>query len=380
MYKYTKFGRKYKSFFTFVSDSTQGKMITRLDAEQLLQKAVKKPVLDVRSPAEYLQGHIPGAINIPLFNDEERAAIGTLYKNSGRGTAVLKGLEMVGPKMEGIVREVDSMHLGEELLVHCWRGGMRSENMAWLLSLAGYNVFLLNGGYKSYRKFIRTALSRPAMVFVLGGLTGSGKTEILHALGQFDQQVLDLEKIAHHKGSAFGALGEQPQPTNEQFENDIGFKWVEFDLNKPIWIEDESRGIGTVSIPGPLFEQISSGTMFRIECPAEIRINRLVREYSKYPKEELAGALDRIKEKLADRLKIAVTALEEGNYSEVVRLTLKYYDKSYEFSVNRRPGMTVFPVHISMDDPVSTAKKLIGLSMETPITKSIHHASDIPRQ
>lgn len=355
-------------------------MITRIEADQFLLQARRTPVLDVRSPGEFAQGHIPGALNFPLFSDEERAAIGTLYKNSGRGAAVLKGFEMIGPKMESMVRELEAKHLGDELLLHCWRGGMRSENMAWMLSLAGYHVNLLNGGYKAYRKFIRTELAKPCIVFVVGGLTGSGKTEILHALEKFGQQVLDLEKIAHHKGSAFGGLGESPQPTNEQFENDICARWILFDFKKPVWIEDESRGIGTVSIPGPLFEQILQGTMFRIECPADIRINRLVKEYSGYPKEELAAALDRIKEKLADRLQIAKTALEEGNYSEVVKLTLKYYDKSYQFSVSRRPGMNVFPVHISEDDPVAAAKKLIGLSMEFPAIKTIRHASDLPRQ
>ena len=164
-------------------------------------------------------GHIPGAVNIPLFDDQERAAVGTKYKKEGRLPAILEGLRQTGPVMASKLGQGLSAAKDGKLLVHCWRGGMRSEAMAWLFSLADLEVYILEGGYKSYRHHILEKLSEKRKMIILGGMTGSSKTHILRNLKSRGQQIIDLEQIANHKGSAFGALGQKPQPSTEQFGN-----------------------------------------------------------------------------------------------------------------------------------------------------------------
>ena len=212
-----------------------------IEAREFLDKAVMFPVIDVRSPSEFLKGHIPGAFNIALFDDEERRKVGTLYKNSGKESSVLLGLDLVGPKMSGFVKAASRIALEREVLLHCWRGGMRSSGMAWLFETAGFKVSVLEGGYKAYRRFIRRKLEENIKLVVLGGKTGSGKSDILDHLAQSGEQVIDLEGIAHHKGSAFGAFGQESQPTTGHFENNLYHELNKFDLNLPVWVEDESR-------------------------------------------------------------------------------------------------------------------------------------------
>ena len=183
-------------------------MANKIEIETFLEKSLSIPVIDVRSPGEYRNGHIPGSFNLPLFNDEERATVGTKYKKEGRIKAILKGLELIGPAMADKLSLALSLARNNKLLVHCWRGGMRSESMAWLFSLGGIDTEVLEGGPISrietifYNKF-----SEPCRMIVLSGLTGSGKTLILKQLKAAGQSIIDLEGLANHKGSAFGALG-----------------------------------------------------------------------------------------------------------------------------------------------------------------------------
>jgi tRNA 2-selenouridine synthase len=353
-------------------------MIEVVEVSRFPELAANHPVIDVRSPGEFRQGHIPGAFNIPLFDDEERAVVGTLYKNSGRDAAVLKGFEIAGPKIAGIIRAIRSLSNDMEILVHCWRGGMRSENMAWVFSQAGYHVHVLEGGYKSYRRFIRSSFSINVPLIILGGLTGSGKTDVLQSLGKLGEQVLDLEGIACHKGSVFGALGQEPQPTNEQFENNLYEKWSQFELLRPVWIEDESRLIGNVAIPDPLFDKMNRSVMIRLDCGMEMRINRLVKEYAHFRKEELEAAVDRISEKLGDRMKLIHHALDEGDFKTVAEISLGYYDKAYEHSISRRSGQEIHALPVFTDDPDSTAELLIGYmsSLHDPLNL-ISHVHDL---
>jgi tRNA 2-selenouridine synthase len=336
-------------------------MIDRIATGDFLVQAQAFPVIDVRSEKEYFQGHIPGAINLPLFNNEERVVVGTLYKNSGRYASVLKGLELAGPKLADFVKQLHKITDQKQLLVHCWRGGMRSESMAWLFQVAGYDVFVLEGGYKSYRRFIRERLSRPANIIVLGGLTGSGKTELLHLLGQMGEQVLDLEELACHKGSVFGGFGLPIQPTNEQFENDIFAAWEKIDPSRPVWIEDESRMIGNVSIPDPLFEQMNRAMMIRVETGIEQRIHRLVGEYSKVEKKDLQHAVLKIGEKLGGtNTKTALAAIDTGDFDTVAGLALSYYDKTYMHSILKRKNPEIYNVSIESDNP----EKNVALILE----------------
>ena len=335
-------------------------MINYLTAVEFLDRARELPVIDVRSEKEYLQGHIPETLNLPLFNNEERAVVGTLYKNSGRKASVLKGMELVGPKLEDFVKQLHKITDQKQLLIYCWRGGMRSESMAGLFQVAGYEVFVMEGGYKAYRRFIRERLSQPANVIILGGLTGSGKTELLHLLEKMGAQVLDLEKLACHKGSVFGGFGQPNQPTNEQFENDIFAAWGNIDPSMLVWIEDESRMIGNVSIPDPLFEQMSRTVMIKVETGREQRIRRLVDEYSKVEKQDLQNAVLKISEKLGGtNTKTTLAAIDTGDFETVAGLALSYYDKTYNHSVLKRKNQKIKSVSIKSDDPFKNATLIL---------------------
>ena len=327
-------------------------MVNQIDIEDFYRLIGNLPIIDIRSEKEYQQGHIPGSINLPLFNNEERAIVGTLYKNSGRETSVLKGLELVGRKLPDFIKQLHKITDKKQILVHCWRGGMRSESMAWLFNLAGYEVQVLKGGYKAYRHFIRKEFLQKAKIIILGGLTGSGKTEILHRLGGIGEQILDLESLANHKGSVFGGYNLPDQPTNEQFENDLYGVWGNMDFSRCIWIEDESRMIGNVCIPDPLFEQMNRAPMIKIEVGKEERVKRILDEYAILEKQDLLTALKKIGEKLGGtNLKMAISALESDDFKTVVNLTLAHYDKSYTFSVNRRANPEVLAIHLEENSP-----------------------------
>jgi tRNA 2-selenouridine synthase len=209
-------------------------MSKALDITDFMALSQGHLTIDVRSPKEFTKGHIPHAVNLPLFNDEERAKIGTLYKQKGKNNAIETGLEIVGPKMADFVRFVKPLAKESKIFVHCWRGGMRSGSMAWLFDTMGYEVFTLKDGYKAYRRQVLEGLGRKARYIIVGGRTGCGKTEILHKLREYGEQILDLEKLANHKGSAFGALGEAPQQGTEQFENNLHFEMSKLDLRRPL--------------------------------------------------------------------------------------------------------------------------------------------------
>ena len=231
-------------------------MPRKIDIINFLQKAEHIPVVDVRTPSEFEQGHIPAAHNIPLFTNRERKSVGISYKREGQHEALMKGLDFAGPKMSTFVRKAEKIARQKQLLLHCWRGGMRSESMAWLFETAGFDCFLLEGGYKSFRKYVLAYFNNAFPFIVIGGLTGSGKTDALKSLAEQGEQILDLEAMANHKGSAFGNLGEKKQHSTEHFENMICWELLPFDKNRSIWVEDESRNIGRNILPAGIFNQI----------------------------------------------------------------------------------------------------------------------------
>ena len=216
------------------------------------------PILDVRSPGEYIQGHLPGAVSFPLFSDDERAQVSTCYKQKGKETAIELGLELVGPKMAGLVKQAKALAPKRQVRVHCWRGGMRSSSVGWLLETSGLEVNLLSGGYKTFRRWVRTTLATPRSLVVVGGMTGTGKTDILHALRDSGEQVLDLEGLANHRGSSYGALMLPPQPSTEQFDNLIDQQLMEFVPQRPEWVEAESRLVGTCRAPDEILDQMDA--------------------------------------------------------------------------------------------------------------------------
>ena len=346
--------------------------IQKLTIQDFLQLAKTNPVLDVRSPGEFSHAQIPGAFSLPLFTDEERKIIGTAYKQQSRQTAIKIGLDYFGGKMKTMVEEVEKLVVdrcspaGKEsvtanhqpstinILVHCWRGGMRSGGVAWLLDLYGFKVYTLAGGYKSYRKWVREQFEKQHQLSVLGGYTGSGKTMVLHQLKEANFPIIDLEALANHKGSAFGALGEDAQPTQEMFENLLaeslsvagcsltggGLQTINEQrttANDSIWVEDESQRIGNLKIPDSFWRQMRSSNILFLDIPFEERLNYLTAEYGKIEKEKLVNAIIRIQKRLGGlETKNAIKFLLEDNHKECFRILLKYYDKSYSKGLYNR--------------------------------------------
>lgn len=335
-------------------------MIKPLPVEQFLEKAKTLPIIDVRSPGEFERGHIVSAVNIPLFENHERAEVGTRYKKVGKESAFLLGLDIVGSKLSGFVKKANKVAPDKDVLVHCWRGGMRSGSFATLLSSAGMKVSLLVGGYKSYRNFILDEFRKPLNIIVLGGKTGSGKTEILYELEKQGEQILDLEGLANHKGSSFGMLGQAPQPMTEYFENMIYEKFSKLDTGRRIWIEDESKNVGCCNIPEGLWQQMRVAPVAFIDVQKEIRIKRLVNEYAQFSFEELKSATDRIMKRLGGQQhKEALDALAQGDFSIGTDIALTYYDKAYLHGLSKRESSKIATIEINENNPTVTAKRLI---------------------
>lgn len=305
--------------------------------EQFIALSGKYPVIDVRSPLEFEQGHIPGAVNIPLFDDLERKIVGTKYKKVNKEAAMYAGLDFAGKKLVTLAKMGEkAAGKNKTLLVHCWRGGMRSKSMVWLFETVGLTCSLLEGGYKSYRKYVREVLALPRQLVVIGGRTGSGKTEILHKLKEMGEQVIDLEGVAHHKGSAFGALGEEKQPTTEQFENELCDRMRSLNRDRVTWIEDESRNIGRCVVPPELYGQMRTQEIIFLDIPREMRARHLVSQYAAYDSGELKACVLKIRKKLGgDRAKVALDSIEKKDFFHTAMLTLQYYDKAYMFSLEK---------------------------------------------
>lgn len=323
-------------------------------------------LIDVRSPKEFEQGHIPGAINIPLFNNEERAIVGTLYKQQGRQQAILKGLEIVGPKMASIVESAQNIAKNNVVFVYCWRGGMRSGSVAWLLETYGLKVYLLKGGYKTFRKAVLDSFAQQLKYIILGGKTGSGKTLILQKLKEKGEQIIDLEGIAHHKGSAFGALGEKAAPSQEQFENKIYAEILQLDPSKHIWLEDESRLIGNKVIPDGLWQQMTNAKVIHINLPFNDRLEYLVKEYGKYSVEQLKESILKITKRLGpEQTKISLEALDKNDLRTACQMCLTYYDKTYSHGLSKREKRSVEELNCEVLHPDKIAQSLTELTKST---------------
>lgn len=296
------------------------------------------PIGDVRSPSEYSQGHINGAINIPLFTDAERIDLGIIYKQISVEKAIKKGFIYAKPKLQFLYRQAETISSNKKIILHCLRGGMRSREYAKHLLENGFKeVYIIKDGYKQYRKEVLDSFEKSYNIIILGGYTGSGKTFILKELENHGEQIIDLESLAKHKGSTFGGLGQKPQNTTEQFENDIFDKLKNINTNKPLWLEDESHNIGKNEIPHCLYKQMKNSKLIFIDIPRDERAKQLVKEYSIFDKEDLKNSILHIQKKLGGlNLKNAIKYLDEDNYLEVAKITLNYYDKSYFLLLQKR--------------------------------------------
>lgn len=361
--------------------------IEKIHIGRFLELAGKFPVLDVRSPSEYGRAHIPGAVSLPLFTDEERKIVGTAYKQQSRKAAIKLGLDFFGPKMRGMTEVVEEIAgqwkarsvttsvgtTGEQgnqdisisasrmdgpdnadtglnssscpVLVHCWRGGMRSAGVAWLLDLYGFKVYTLTGGYKAFRNWALNQFTAPYRFHILGGFTGSGKTEVLHELQRMQEIIIDLEALAGHKGSAFGNIGLPVQPSQEMFENRLAVALhaaaqAHAASGKPVWLEDESQRIGTVNIPQSLWMAMRSAPIYFMDIPFRERLEHIVAEYGTLDKEKVLDAITRLQKRLGGlETKTAIQYLQEQNTEECFRILLKYYDKYYQKGLSNRANL-----------------------------------------
>lgn len=388
----------------------------RVAIHEFLEGCNDALLLDVRSPAEYNHAHIPGAISFPLFTDEERKVVGTTYKQVSRQAAIKIGLDYFGPKMRPMVEEVERLleqmnrrteqqgsdeevtdptalqtsnpehrTTNARVFVYCWRGGMRSGAIAWLLNLYGFKVTVLTGGYKAFRNHVLKTFEHPYDFKILGGYTGSGKTEVLQELRVMGEKVICLESVASHKGSAFGNINMPPQPTQEMFENllsrelrAVSCEQEEKNLQPrtsnleqpnplPIWLEDESQRIGTVNLPNTLWETMRTSPLYFLEIPFEERLKHITEEYSQCSKEKLAGAIERIKKRLGGlETKNALQFLAEENYTECFRILLSYYDKHYLKGLHNREDLSTLLTKIPCE--TVTEKNAVLLSQAQVIS------------
>lgn len=335
-------------------------MIRRITFDELRQMPEPAPIADVRAPAEYIQGHLPGAFPLPLFTDEERARVGTTYKQKGREAAVLLGFEITGPKWAGYIEQAMRIAPQKKIVLHCWRGGMRSAAMAWALDLYGFEVYLLLGGYKAFRHWVLRHWDKEYNLMVVGGMTGSGKTRILRQLGLLGEQVIDLEDLAQHQGSSYGSVNRLVQPTQEQFENDLATALARLDPEKKIWIEDESQNIGKRLIPKPLWAQLRNSPLLDVRVPLEQRVDALVGEYGSLDKDFLVECTERIHKRLGpEQTTHAIAAIREHRMAEFIRIVLVYYDKTYRKGLSCRDSDRIYPVILKTNEPALNARQLM---------------------
>ncbi len=308
-------------------------------------------LLDIRSPAEFNQGHWPGAINLPLFNNDERAKIGKMYKKEGRQKAVMLGLKLTGPKLLSLKKNLEALSKLQSsnnkekasktfLRLYCWRGGMRSASVGWLANLLNLNPVILEGGYKNYRKWVLQKFQYKLPLRLIGGRTGTGKTDLLLSMANKGISTIDLEGLANHRGSSFGGLGLPTQPTSEHYENLLAETLEICDKNttKGIWIESESANLGRCRIPNEFFKQMKTAPLLQIDRSKEERIMQLVKVYAKHDKNDLKEATNRISRRLGpQRTTLALKAIENEQWEEACSAMLDYYDRCYEYELEKSP-------------------------------------------
>jgi tRNA 2-selenouridine synthase len=308
-----------------------------------LDEALKldKPIfIDMRAPSEFRDGRIPGAVNVPLFSDEERRVVGTIYKQVGSDDAKQTGLSLVSSKLPAIVNRIRTFHKeGHTVVVYCWRGGMRSKSVVSVLELMGIPAYQLLGGYKSYRRYVLDSLTefnlKPKIV-VLCGSTGVGKTTILNMLISKNIPVIDLEKLANHRGSAFGQVGLGRSETAQNFDALLLEELKQLNDQPYIIVECESKRIGKVYLPNVLYDAMQTGIKILAHAGVETRIGRLMDEYMDVfnnNHDQIYASLESLKNRLgAKKTQRLLDAFSANQVKEVVHtLLVDYYDPLYGY-------------------------------------------------
>jgi tRNA 2-selenouridine synthase len=319
------------------------------------------PVIDVRSESEYSEGHIPNAINLPILNNSERKSVGTDYKQKGQKEAIMTGFKLIGPRLPEILASAEKLASDKELLVHCWRGGMRSNYFCQFVSMARIKARSLEGGYKTYRQKALESFKLPLKLRIIGGSTGSGKTQVLRALADRGEQIIDLENLANHKGSVFGGLMMPKQPTTEQFQNYLFEVIMKLDPGRTIWVEDESLSIGRIFLPLDFWATMSSSPVIEVEVDRGKRIERLVAEYGPADRMEFLELMGKITKRLGGQhYNAAKEKLLEGDMYSTIAILLTYYDKAYEYGLQSKKNRIVEKVGWNGSDTTDVVNHLLG--------------------
>jgi len=319
-----------------------------ISVQQLISSKEYIPV-DVRAPIEHRESAIPGSVNIPLFTDEERQEIGTLYKRSGEEAAKWRAMEIVSPKLPRLLGEIkDLKKTGAEPVIHCWRGGMRSRSVASFLEYAGIPAMRLEGGYRAYREYIleKTPQLLPEKAIVLHGMTGTGKTDVLQALQEKGYPVVDLEKIANHRGSIFGMIGKGEAHNQKTFDALLFERLNELTGSNYFIIEAESKRIGRSAQPEELIYKKQNGIHFLVKSSIPKRVERIYDEYvqpfmgeawfEEEVREKVTKLIRRINHEISPSL---AAALEEKNYKDLIEILLvHYYDPRYNHALLEYDG------------------------------------------
>ena len=306
----------------------------KISVEEAL-KLKNKVVVDTRSPAEFEKDRILGAVNISILDNEERKIVGTLYKDNP-DDAIKLGYEYYNKKLPRMTEEFKKLDSDKKIIIYCWRGGMRSQTIIKLVTDLGFNTFLLEGGYRAYRRYIRAQLENyePLFTFiVLYGLDGSGKTELIKKL----VPSIDLEGLAQHRSSNFGAIGLNPRE-QKMFESLLFARLKELDNEKFVFVEGESHKVGKVFIPNSIFKAMKKGIAVRVNCSIENRAKQIVKDYFTHGEEDKIREIivylkPHLTKKVVDDL---LKLMDEKNYEEVSKILLQdYYDSKYEHQIGQ---------------------------------------------
>jgi tRNA 2-selenouridine synthase len=330
-----------------------------LSPEEFITRSESQLIIDVRAPIEYFKGHIPKAINIPLFDDAERSEIGTLYKLKGKQSAIDRGYEIVNPKLATWIERVKKEASERQVYVYCFRGGMRSNSFTWWLNQNKIEAQLLRGGYKSYRQLALQQFEKPYQFALLGGATGSRKTDILRYIQtHLFTPTIDLEKLANHKGSVFGGIGEKNQLPQQNFEHHF-FNELK-NIQHPFLAEDEAMTIGYNRIPYPFWLQMKAAPLFIFHVPFELRLKKIMSDYSQAPIPVLKSAITKIGEQLGgEATKNCLALLDKNDVSSVAQIVLKHYDKAYAHKYKQKTNQTVLNLQTQTDDVVANSKLIL---------------------
>ncbi len=316
--------------------------------------------VDVRSPLEFEADHISGSVNIPLFGDDERKEVGTIYRMAGRDTAIEKGTEIVGEKLRELVKSF-MRHQDRNIILLCARGGMRSGSLGSLLDSLGFRVFKLRDGYKGYRRYVTEQMGSftiPAPLFVLQGLTGSGKTEIIRDL-PFS---IDLEGMAGHRSSVFGGIG-ITQNTQKRFESLLLDRLQALGGAPYCLIEGESRKIGDLHLPDPLYELMKISPVLYIDTPLERRVDIIFKEYHPHcDSENIPAIVKSLSPKLGSKnAELLIALYAGGNIRDFIRIMLeKYYDPLYRHSLQRKDFIATIR-NLSTESTAREIERQIGI-------------------